>query len=54
MPITFNTRMRRVLLELLESGELTPKERLDAARLLQEIDGKSGPKTGKKKTGLLG
>jgi hypothetical protein len=56
MPLTFDTRMRRVLLELLESTELSPKERLEAARLLNDLTSKRpGPKPGtKRKTGLLG
>jgi hypothetical protein len=57
MPLTFDTRIRRVLLELLESNELTPKERLETARLLNELGSKRpGPKPGTKRNdaGLLG
>jgi hypothetical protein len=39
MPLTIETRLRRVLIEMLENETLTPEQRLEAAQQLRELNG---------------
>ena len=57
MPTTYTTRIRRVLLDIAESENATPENRMEAARLLKEMAEGNQPlkkPNSKRKSGLLG
>jgi hypothetical protein len=55
MPLTIETRLKRVLIDMLENETLTHEQRLQAAQQLRELSGiRSNPKPRKAVSSLLG